>query len=309
MIKVEGVTKRFSGITAVDNISFDVDVGEIIGFLGPNAAGKTTTMRMITTYLPPSTGKITIEGNDTVMDSLNVRRMLGYLPENVPLYNDLRVNEYLDFRARLKGVPGKERTKRLDEIINRCGLKDVQRKIIGYLSKGYRQRVGLAEAIVHNPKILILDEPTIGLDPNQIRQIRELIKELGRDRTVILSTHILPEVEIICNRVIIINHGKIVAQDTMEHMVKGSGEIIIKLEVKALGIDVQKALEEIPQVIAVSGTSGADNISTFTVIAKEDIRELVSRKISEHNWALRELHKEKATLEDIFVKVTAEETA
>jgi ABC-2 type transport system ATP-binding protein len=243
--------------------------------------------------------------------------MLGYLPENVPLYNDMRVNEYLDFRARLKGVSGKERKKRLDEIISRCGLKDVQRKIIGYLSKGYRQRVGLAEAIVHNPKILIMDEPTIGLDPNQIRQIRELIKELGRDRTVILSTHILPEVEIICNRVIIINRGKIVAQDTMEHMVKGSGDVTIKLEAKALGVDVQKALEEIPQVISVKGETAdlspdvsgqAGDISTFTVIAKEDIRELVSRKIAEHNWALRELRLVKTTLEDIFVKVTAEET-
>lgn len=307
MISVDSVTKQFAGVTAVNNISFTVNPGEIVGFLGPNGAGKTTTMRMITTFSPPSQGKITVEGFDTVLDSLEVRRLVGYLPENIPFYGEMRTGEYLNFRAKLKGVASGERKKRVDEVLERCGIKEVSRRIIGQLSKGFRQRVGLAEAIIHNPKILILDEPTIGLDPHQVRQVRELIKELGRDRTVILSTHILSEVEIICNRVIIINRGKIVAMDTMEHLMRGEGGgVRIKLEVRAVGIDVENALKEIPQIVSITGET-KNNLSTFAITAQEDIRELIAGKIAEHNWPLRELGLEEITLEDVFVKATAEE--
>lgn len=293
----------------MDNISFTVNPGEIVGFLGPNGAGKSTTMKMITTYLPPTSGKITVDGFDTVMDSLNVRKLVGYLPENVPFYTEMRVREYIDFRAKLKGVPSADRKNRVTEILERCGIRNVERRIIGQLSKGYRQRVGLAEAIIHNPKILILDEPTIGLDPHQIRQIRDLIKELGRERTIILSTHILPEVEIICNRVIIIHRGKIAAMDTMEKLVqKTRDQVTIRLEVRGPLADIQKGLEEIPKITSVSGqATDTDSMNTFTIVAHEDIRELISRKMAEHNWVLRELSLEEHNLEDIFIKITAGE--
>lgn len=307
MIEVQGVTKKFAGVTAVDDISFTVNPGEIVGFLGPNAAGKSTTMRMITTYLPPTNGRISVDSYDTVMDSLEVRRLVGYMPENVPLYTEMRVSEYLNFRAKIKGVPSSERKKRVEETLNRCGIKNVQRRIVGQLSKGYRQRVGLAEAIIHDPKILILDEPTIGLDPHQIRQIRELIKELGRDRTIILSTHILPEVEIICNRVIIIHRGKIAAMDTMERLVKKSvsdGKIIVG--VKGPLLDIQKVLESIPHVMSVNGES-INGVSTFSITVQEDIRELIARKMVQNNWALQELSLKETTLEDIFIKITTVE--
>jgi ABC-2 type transport system ATP-binding protein len=309
MINVEGLTKRFAATTAVDNISFTVNSGDIVGFLGPNGAGKSTTMKMITTYMPPTGGKITVEGFDTVMDSLNVRKLVGYLPENVPFYTEMRVREYIDFRAKLKGVPSADRKNRVTEVLERCGIRNVERRIIGQLSKGYRQRVGLAEAIVNSPKILILDEPTIGLDPHQIRQIRDLIKELGRDRTIILSTHILPEVEIICNRVIIIHRGKIAAMDTMEKLVqKTRDQMTIKLEVRGSLADIQKALEEIPGITSATGQAiETDSINTFTIVAHEDIRELIARKMAEHHWFLRGLGLEENTLEDIFIKITAGE--
>jgi ABC-2 type transport system ATP-binding protein len=307
MIEVNGVTKQFAGVVAVDDISFSVGRGEVLGFLGPNGAGKTTTMRMLTTFIPPTRGKITVEGHDTVLDSLAVRRLVGYLPESVPFYNEMRVREYLNFRGRLKGLASAERKKRIAEVLERCGIKDVETRIIGHLSKGYRQRVGIAEAIIHNPRILILDEPTIGLDPHQIRQIRDLIKELGHDRTIILSTHILPEVEIVCNRVIIIHHGKIVALDTMDRLLqKDKGEVKIRLEVRAVGVEVQKSLEEIPEIISARGGT-TDNISSFSIVAEADIREAIAQKMAEHNWALRELRLEEVSLEDIFIKVTAEE--
>src|ERR1700741_3002577 len=219
MIKVENLTKRYPGQTAIQDLNFEVDTGEIMGFLGPNGAGKTTTMRILASFLPPTSGRATVAGYDIFTQSLQARAHLGYMPENVPLYNDMRVNEYLDYRAALKDVPHRRVAERIGDVKELCGLREVEKKMIGTLSKGYRQRVGLADALLAEPDLLILDEPTIGLDPNQIRQVRELIKNLGKQHTILLSTHILPEVEMTCSRVIIINQGKIEASDTPENLV------------------------------------------------------------------------------------------
>ena len=255
MIKVEQLAKRYADVYAVDHISFEVNQGEILGLLGPNGAGKTTTMRILTCYMPATSGTATVDGYDVFRDSINVRKQIGYLPENVPLYPEMRVKEYLTFRAKLKRVSYRERKLKIDECIEKCRIKEVQNQIIGTLSKGYRQRVGLADTLVHDPKILILDEPTIGLDPNQIRQVRQLIKELGEKHTILLSTHILPEVEMLCGRVIIINKGKIVAMDTpsnLESQLKGGSNIV--LEVRGNGEKIKNALSSIKGVKKLYGT-------------------------------------------------------
>ncbi|HWB61556.1 MAG TPA: ATP-binding cassette domain-containing protein, partial [Chthoniobacteraceae bacterium] len=218
MIKVENLTKRYAGVTAVNNISFEVGKGEIVGFLGPNGAGKSTTMRILSSFMPATSGRASIAGFDVFEHSLEARAKLGYMPENVPLYTDMRVTEYLTYRAALKGVRGSRVRERVGDVKELCNLKEVENKVIDTLSKGYRQRVGLADALVHDPELLILDEPTIGLDPNQIRQVRELIKNLGKRHTILLSTHILPEVEMTCSRVIIINKGRIEASDTPQNL-------------------------------------------------------------------------------------------
>src|SRR5213082_3103170 len=218
MIKVENLTKRYAGQTAIRDLNFEVGQGEIMGFLGPNGAGKTTTMRILAGFMPATSGRASIAGFDVFEQSLQARAHLGYMPENVPLYNDMRVTEYLDYRAALKAVPHRRVAERVGDVKELCGLKEVEKKVIGTLSKGYRQRVGLADALLHEPDLLILDEPTIGLDPNQIRQVRELIKNIGKQHTILLSTHILPEVEMTCSRVIIINKGKIEASDTPQNL-------------------------------------------------------------------------------------------
>src|SRR5271170_7453372 len=231
MIEVENLSKTYSGVHAVRDISFHVNKGEIVGFLGPNGAGKSTTMKVLAGYLPPTDGKIRIAGFDVVTESLEVRKRIGYMPENVPLYTDMRVNEFLRFRAELKKVPRRKIKDRVETVKELCHLKDVESKIIGTLSKGYRQRVGLADAMVHEPELLILDEPTIGLDPNQIRSVRELIRDLGKHHTILLSTHILPEVEATCSRVIIINRGRIEASDTPDNLrrqLRGAGGIRVE---------------------------------------------------------------------------------
>src|SRR5471030_1221071 len=245
MIDVENFSKNYAGFRAVQNISFNVSKGEIVGFLGPNGAGKSTTMKVLTGYMPPTDGKIRIAGFDVVNDSIEVRKRIGYMPENVPLYTDMRVNEFLRFRAELKRVSGRKIKERVEIVKQLCSLKDVENKIIGTLSKGYRQRVGLADAMVHDPELLILDEPTIGLDPNQIRQVRELIKNLGGKRTVLISTHILPEVEMMCSRVIVIHKGKIRASDTAENLLKnqrtaGSMRIEAKVGTDNAAADLQR---------------------------------------------------------------------
>ena len=310
MIEVKNLTKTYPGVVAVDDVSFTVERGEIVGFLGPNGAGKTTTMRMLTCFVPPTSGMARVAGFDVVRQSLEVRRRVGYLPENNPLYTEMRVGEYINFRAKIKQVPSSERKKRVGDALERCGLTDVRSRIIGHLSKGYRQRVGLADAIVHNPEIVILDEPTIGLDPNQIRQVRGLIKELGKKHTVILSTHILSEVEIMCNRVMIINKGGIVASGTQNEIVrqvtKGVGRV--RLEVKGDG-DTAKdkigGLESVERVSLYGGDSG-DGFTRLRIETKDgvDVREGIYNLAVKNNWAVRELAFEKASLEDAFVELT-----
>src|SRR5277367_5832980 len=260
MIEVENLSKTYSGFRAVQGISFHVKKGEIVGFLGPNGAGKSTTMKVLAGYLPPTDGKIRIAGFDVVTESIEVRKRIGYMPENVPLYTDMRVNEFLRFRAELKKVSRRKVKERVETVKELCHLKDVGNKIIGTLSKGYRQRVGLADAMVHDPDLLILDEPTIGLDPNQIRSVRDLIKDLGKHHTILLSTHILSEVELTCSRVIVINRGRIEASDTpanLTKLVRGGGSIL--LEVKAVGADIIskiKALANIEDVEVVLPAEG-----------------------------------------------------
>lgn len=308
MIKVKDLTKRYGGFTAVDSIDFHVERGEIVGFLGPNGAGKSTTMRMLSGYLPPTSGFAEIAGYDIFKDSLRAREHIGYMPENVPLPYDMRVSEYLRFRGALKGVPGRRLKERLADVCDLCGLTAVQKKMIGALSKGYRQRVGLADAMIHEPELLILDEPTIGLDPNQIRSVRELIKNLQRHHTILISSHILPEVEKTCSRVIIINKGKIEALDTPENLrarLGATGEI--RLEVK---VSDRKAAEEkiraLPVVFSVTRHS-MDEWTSFTVEGREDPREALHALAVEEKWPLRELTRRGATLEQAFAEITHRE--
>jgi ABC-2 type transport system ATP-binding protein len=308
MIEVENLTKTYSGFRAVQGISFHVNKGEIVGFLGPNGAGKSTTMKVLSGYLPPTDGKIRIAGFDVVNDSIEVRKRIGYMPENVPLYTDMRVNEFLRFRAELKKVKGRKIRERVETVKELCSLKDVENKIIGTLSKGYRQRVGLADAMVHDPELLILDEPTIGLDPNQIRAVRDLIKDLGKHHTILLSTHILPEVELTCNRVLVINRGKIEASDTpanLTKLVRGGGSIL--LEVRAPGAEVVAKIEALPNIEDVEISLPTENEWTVAkIFAKPgiDVREEIFGVVRQNNWPLRELSRVKATLEEAFVELT-----
>ena len=314
MIQVEQLTKRYGPAVAVDGISFQVEQGEVVGFLGPNGAGKTTTMRILTCYLPATSGRVAIAGHEVFGDSLEVRRKIGYLPEGVPLYPEMRVREYLAYRARIKGVPERERRMRVESVMDRCGVADVERKLIGSLSKGYRQRVGLADALVNDPPVLILDEPTIGLDPNQIRLVRDLIRDLGRKHTVLLSTHILPEVEMVCGRVIIIHNGKLVFQDTLANIARQSAagaKVVVEARVGAAETSKASALlGDVPGVVKVS--SRADTGSPWIVFelgvhTGADVREEVGRRMVRNGWALRELRTEQPSLEDIFVRLTAKE--
>ena len=309
MIKVEQLAKRYADVYAEDHISFEVNQGEILGLLGPNGAGKTTTMRILTCYMPATSGTATVAGYDVFRDSINVRRQIGYLPENVPLYPEMRVKEYLKFRAKLKRVPYRERKMKIDECIEKCRIKEVQNQIVGTLSKGYRQRVGLADTLVHDPKILILDEPTIGLDPNQIRQVRQLIKELGERHTILLSTHILPEVEMLCGRVIIVNKGKIVAMDTPSNLESQlrSGSVIV-LEVRGNGEKIKNALSGIKGVKKVVWHDKGE-VNDFSVEAEKgiDIREDIFSNIVKNNGVIREMKQTAVTLEEIFHQITTQE--
>ncbi|MFO0792513.1 MAG: ATP-binding cassette domain-containing protein [Candidatus Brocadiaceae bacterium] len=309
MIKVEHLSKRYAEVYAVNDISFEVHEGEILGLLGPNGAGKTTTMRILTCYMPATSGTATVAGYDVFRESIKVRREIGYLPENVPLYPEMRVKEYLSFRAKLKKLPYRERKTKIAECIEKCRITDVQNQIIGTLSKGYRQRVGLADSLVHDPKILILDEPTIGLDPNQIRQVRQLIKELGEKHTILLSTHILPEVEMLCGRVIIVNKGKIVAMDTTSNL--GSqfraGDNIV-LEIRGNGEKIKDALSNIKGVKKVVWQDNG-SFSNFAVEAEKgvDIRDDIFSSIVKNNGIIREMKRASITLEEIFHHITTQE--
>ncbi len=313
MISVSNLTKEYGSHRAVDQISFEVPKGQVVGFLGPNGAGKSTTLRMLTCYLPPTSGGATINGFDIFHESAKVRENLGYLPENVPLYLEMRVEEYLDFRGRLRKMPRALRRKRMDYVLNRCWLSNVSRKVIGHLSKGYRQRVGLADALLHDPAVIILDEPTVGLDPTQIRETRKLVKDLGGDHTIMLSTHILPEVEAVCDRAIVIARGRIVAQGTPDELRSSRRmQARVLVECKGPSSDVENILARVSGVSKVeilTGVNGATDKS-YTIAAVRpsdgrDVREEVARTVIQQGWPLREIRLEHATLEEFFVQVTA----
>lgn len=307
MIHVHQLTKRYALHTAVSDLTFDVEAGEIVGFLGPNGAGKTTTLRMLTGYLPPTSGTAMIAGHDVFRDSVAVRRAIGYMPENVPLYGEMRVREYLKLRAGLKGIQGSDLRRRVGDVMETCGLESVRRKMIKTLSKGYRQRVGLADALVHDPQLLILDEPTNGLDPTQIRQIRGLIRRLGEKHTVMLSTHILSEVEMVANRVIIIDGGKIKANDSPANLIdemRAAGRL--EAEIRGNIGEVSQALsrlEGVKKMTSEAMESGWHRCHIWTS-SGIDIRAKISESAMRSGWSIRSLFMHRSTLEDVFVELT-----
>ena len=309
-ISVQSLTKRYDAFQALAGISFEVQPGEIVGFLGPNGAGKTTTLRILTGMIAPTSGTVRIDGLDVQDHSLEIRRRIGYLPEHVALYPELRVAEYLDYRAKVKGVRRADRRARITTAVEQCALGDVSRRLIGRLSKGYRQRVALADCLLAQPKILILDEPTVGLDPHQIRQTRELIVALGRTTTILLSTHILPEVEMVCQRVVIIDKGRIVAVDTPRELRQRlQGRQVLAIQLRADAAAAQAALHALPGVAAVTVAGQADGYAAVEVAAQpgQDLREAVFRLAVDRQWALRELSSRQASLEDIFIQLTTKE--
>ena len=310
MIEVQNLTKRYGRFTAVKDLSFEVGQGQVVGFLGPNGAGKTTTLRMLTGYLPPTSGQATINGHDIFKDSIKARRSIGYMPENVPLYDDVRVREYLSFRAHLKGLRGRDARNHVGEALDMCGLQHMRRRMIKTLSKGYRQRVGLADALVNQPPLLILDEPTNGLDPNQIRSIRKLIKRLGEKHTILISTHILSEVEMVADHVVIIDSGQIKASDTPQNLIqdmRAAGRI--SLEIRGDKATIQGALERLDQVKKVISEPSTDGWIHFSVLCESgtDTREHISQLANQYAWPVRTLHRHKATLEDVFVELTRQD--
>ena len=311
MITVKELTKRYARNTAVDHISFEVAKGQIVGFLGPNGAGKTTTMRMLTCFLTPTSGGATVAGFDVLEQPLEVKRRIGYLPETPPLYPEMETGEYLTFVGQLKGLSGAELRKRVDYVYERCSVADVKNKQLGKLSKGYRQRVGLAQAIIHNPDVLILDEPTAGLDPKQINETRDLIKSLGGDHTIILSTHILPEVEQTCEQVLIINKGKLVATDSVHNLqnrARGAESILVEVSGRDGSLDfaaVQQRLEQIAGVSRVVMKQSRDNYNSFEVESRKGfVRGDLARAVVEAGWDLNELRPTAMSLEEIFLQLT-----
>jgi ABC-2 type transport system ATP-binding protein len=302
MIEVARLTKYFGPILAVDNVTFQVTRGEIVGLLGPNGAGKTTTMRILTTYLPATSGTVRVAGYDVRTQSLEVRRSIGYLPENVPLYPEMRVEEYLHYRAKLKGVDRKERTRRVEYCLARCRIREVRRRLNGTLSKGYRQRVGLADSMVHDPTILILDEPTSGLDPIQIRETLALIRELGEQHTILLSTHILSEIEAICPRIMIINSGRLTADKPMSEVQRADS---IFLEVRGPANEVAGVLKATDGVAQVISHGSEDGVAAFEVRTRgrHDLRETIVQRLTRNGWIIRQLELRTRKLDDYFLDV------
>ena len=310
MIEVEHLTKHYGLVTAISDVSFSVAPGQIVGFLGPNGAGKSTTMRILACFMPASSGVARVAGHDVFRESMEVRRRIGYLPENVPLYPDMRVAPYLDFVAEVKGVSRPERRRRVADVMDRCMVADVQNRLIGKLSKGYRQRVGLAQAIISDPEVLILDEPTIGLDPKQITEIRSLIKSLAGQHTVILSTHILPEVSMVCGGVIIINNGVIVAQGPIDTLVEQFFPTS-RLEVEIVGPPsaVRERIRAIPGVLSVQDQAPANGAARYTIEAARgrDVRAEIFQLAAQQRWDLLELRRVGMTLEEVFIRIVAGE--
>jgi ABC-2 type transport system ATP-binding protein len=315
MIKVKDLTKRYARTIAVDQISFEVAKGQIVGFLGPNGAGKTTTMRMLTCFLPASSGSATVAGFDVLEEPLEVKKRIGYLPETPPIYPEMETAEYLKFVGQLKGLSGADLRKRIDYVCERCAVADVKTKLLGKLSKGYRQRVGLAQAIIHNPEVLILDEPTAGLDPKQINETRDLIKDLAGEHTIVLSTHILPEVEQTCEQVIIINRGKLVATDSVRNLqarARGAESVIVEIAGRSGKLElpiVQHKLEQVSGVRRVLCKQEIDNRIFFEVESQKGrlVRGELARAVVESGWDLNELRPSAVSLEEIFLQLTGTE--
>jgi ABC-2 type transport system ATP-binding protein len=311
VIEVEHVSKVYSGRKAVDDVSFKVEKGEILGFLGPNGAGKTTTMRILTCYMPSTEGTARIAGYDVFDQSIEVRKRIGYLPENPPLYPEMAVQSYLNFVAKIKGTRSGQRKSQVDEAIGKCNLGDVRNRIIGKLSKGYKQRVGLAQALLNNPEVLFLDEPTLGLDPKQIHEVRSLIKSLASSHTVVLSTHILPEVSMTCSRVVIINQGKVVAMDTPEglaHQVKGAERVSLTVDGPMDAVrDKFQSIDGVLNVQAKQTDSGSR--ATYTVECKldSDLRRVLAEAVVTQGWGLLDLRAISMSLEDVFINLTTQE--
>jgi ABC-2 type transport system ATP-binding protein len=307
MIEVSNLTKRYAGRTAVDDISFTVARGEIVGLLGPNGAGKSTTMRVLSGFMPATSGTVKVAGFDVFHDSEETRRRIGYMPENNPLYQEMRVREYLKFRARLKGLGWRKSRERVSTVMEQCSLTDVGRRVIGQLSKGYKQRVGLADALVHEPELIILDEPTIGLDPQQIRSVRALIKSLAGKHTVLISTHILPEVEMMCGRVLIMLGGRVLASDTPENLQRrmaGGNQIIA--EIAAPESALRAAWENLPEVEEFDISPGEGSYWRCAITPRDgyDLRPVIFALAEENKWMLRELTRSRHSLEDIYMQVT-----
>lgn len=325
MIEVQNLSKNYGPFQALKDISFSVDKGQIVGFLGPNGAGKTTTMRILTCFMPASSGKVTVAGHDVFKESREVRKRIGYLPENIPLYTEMTVTKYLSYMAKIRNVPHKNIKERLDIAIESCGLTERRNQIIGQLSRGFRQRVGLAQALVHQPEVLILDEPTSGLDPRQIVEIRELIKGLGQERTILFSTHILPEARMTCERLLIISKGKITGDVQLfngravstQKLLNGESSLEGDALLKMLILDVTDAppeeiveiLRNVPDVISVEhSTVNTDNTLTFHIqyAPAADIRAAVAKTIVDHGWNLLEMYTDEKSLEELFLSLTSE---
>jgi ABC-2 type transport system ATP-binding protein len=307
MIEVKNLTKRYAGRTAIRDISFSVTRGEIVGLLGPNGAGKSTTMRILSCFMPATSGTAQVAGYDVFHQSTEVRRRIGYMPENNPLHPDMRVREYLKFRARLKGLGWRRSRERIDTVMEQCGLTGVHRRIIGQLSKGYRQRVGLADALVHEPDLIILDEPTIGLDPHQIRAVRQLIKSLAGKHTVLISTHILPEAEMMCNRMLIMYDGKVLASDTPENLQRlmaGGSQIVAEIAAPAAELREIFSLMQGIESVDVAASDGEFQRCALTPRNGYDLRAAVYAVVQQRGWILRELTRSRHSLEDIYVQIT-----
>jgi len=311
VIEVQHLTKRYGPTTAVDDVSFTVEKGEVLGFLGPNGAGKTTTMRVLTGFMPPTEGKAIVAGYDIFEQPIEAKRRTGYLPETPPLYPEMTVRDYLTFVAKIKGVPKRSRTGRVGELMERTRVADVANRHCGKLSKGYRQRVGLAQALLHNPEVLILDEPTAGLDPKQIIETRQLIKELGGDHTIILSTHILPEVSQTCQRVVIINKGRVVAVDTPDNLtsrLRGSETMLVQVDAPPTD-DVKRTLEIVPGVTQVAAADSRGTVISYEVNSEagRDVRRQLAAVVVSNGWGLLELRPLRMSLEEVFLHLTTEE--
>ena len=317
MITVKELTKRYARNTAVDHISFEIQKGQIVGFLGPNGAGKTTTMRMLTCFMPPTAGTATVAGFDVLEEPMEVKKRIGYLPEAPPLYPEMRTGEYLEFVGRLKGLSNAELGKRVDYVCERCAVADVREKLISKLSKGYRQRIGLAQAIIHNPEVLILDEPTAGLDPKQINETRDLIKSLAGDHTIILSTHILPEVEQTCEQVIIISKGKVIATDSvtnLQNRARGVESVLLEVAGRNGELDPAAVQARIEKITGVSKVHFKEKRQTRNIFEVESVKDKLARgdlarAVVEAGWDLNELRSSAMSLEEVFLQLTGDHAA